>query len=295
MTPADATTEARPGENPPGKKPRVVVVMPAYNAEKTLEATLRDIPAGSYDEVLVGDDCSKDGTVALAERLGLPVFKTPRNLGYGGNQKMLYKAALERGADIVVMLHPDYQYDPALVPHFVGFIERGVCDVILGNRVRSRREALRGGMPVWKYLFNRGLTIFLNLTYGLNLVPLRLPRLPARGAREGRDRRQHRRLRVRCAVPRAGDLARLHDRGRADAGEVLQGGVVDRLLAVGALRDRQPQGGDAVHAAAARHPLRALRAAARRLSARSGAPDFTAADRRGGRADNGRWRGAGRG
>jgi glycosyltransferase involved in cell wall biosynthesis len=169
MTPADATTEARPGENPPGKKPRVVIVMPAYNAEKTLEATLRGIPAGSYDEVLVGDDCSRDGTVELAERLGLPVFKTPRNLGYGGNQKMLYKAALDRGADIVVMLHPDYQYDPALVPHFVGFIERGVCDVILGNRVRSRREALRGGMPVWKYLFNRGLTIFLNLTYGLNL------------------------------------------------------------------------------------------------------------------------------
>lgn len=152
----------------PAKK-RVIVVMPAYNAEKTLAATLADIPPGSCDEVLVGDDCSQDGTIEVARKLGLPVLKTERNLGYGGNQKMLYRAALERGADIVVMLHPDYQYDPTLVPHFVGFIERGVCDVILGNRIRSRREALRGGMPAWKYLFNRGLTILLNLAYGLNL------------------------------------------------------------------------------------------------------------------------------
>ncbi len=150
-------------------RPRVIVVMPAYNAEKTLEATLRDLPAGSYDEVIVGDDCSQDGTIPLAERLGLMVLKTPQNLGYGGNQKMLYRAALDRGADIVVMLHPDYQYDPALVPHFTGFLSRGVCDVILGNRIRSRREALKGGMPAWKYLFNRCLTILLNFAYGTNL------------------------------------------------------------------------------------------------------------------------------
>jgi glycosyltransferase involved in cell wall biosynthesis len=151
------------------KKPRVIVVMPAYNAELTLEQTLRAIPPGSYDEVLVGDDCSKDATIAVAERLGLPVLKTPRNLGYGGNQKMLYRAALERGADIVVMLHPDFQYEPSLVPYFTGFLRQGVCDVILGNRVRSRREALKGGMPAWKYLFNRCLTIMLNLAYGTNL------------------------------------------------------------------------------------------------------------------------------
>lgn len=150
-------------------RPRIIVVMPAYNAEKTLEATLRDLPAGSYDEVIVGDDCSQDGTIALAERLGLRVLKTPQNLGYGGNQKMLYREALGRGADIVVMLHPDYQYDPALVPHFTGFLARGVCDVILGNRIRSRREALKGGMPAWKYLFNRCLTILLNFAYGTNL------------------------------------------------------------------------------------------------------------------------------
>ena len=148
---------------------KVIVVMPAYNAEKTLEQTLNDLPEGSFDEVIVGDDCSKDGTVALAEKLGLPVCVTPENLGYGGNQKMLYREALARGADIVVMLHPDYQYDPKLVPHYVGFLREGVCDVILGNRIRSRREALKGGMPAWKYLSNRMLTIMLNLVYGTNL------------------------------------------------------------------------------------------------------------------------------
>jgi glycosyltransferase involved in cell wall biosynthesis len=155
--------------NQRGARQRVIIVMPAYNAELTLEATVKALPPGCFDEILVGDDCSRDQTIAVAERLGLPVLKTEHNLGYGGNQKMLYRAALERGADIVVMLHPDNQYDASLVPHFVGFIERGVCDVILGNRIRTRREALRGGMPAWKYLFNRMLTIALNLAYGLNL------------------------------------------------------------------------------------------------------------------------------
>ncbi|MDA0375212.1 MAG: glycosyltransferase family 2 protein [Planctomycetota bacterium] len=156
-------------QNDTPNRPRVFIVMPAYNAEQTLEATLRDIPEGCYDEILVGDDCSSDGTVALSEKLGLTTLVTPKNLGYGGNQKMLYRAALERGADIVVMLHPDNQYDATLVPHFVGFIQNGVCDVILGNRIRSRREALGGGMPAWKYFNNRLLTIFLNLVYGQNL------------------------------------------------------------------------------------------------------------------------------
>ncbi len=149
--------------------PKVAVVMPAYNAEQTLEDTLNDIPEGSYDMLIVGDDCSKDGTVELAEKLGLDVLVTPQNLGYGGNQKMLYLAALERGADIVVMLHPDNQYDARLVPHFVGFLADGTTDVILGSRIRSRRECLKGGMPVWKYLSNRVLTIFLNLTFGMNI------------------------------------------------------------------------------------------------------------------------------
>ena len=151
------------------RRHKVIIVMPAYNDAETLERTLNSIPKGTYDELIVGDDCSQDDTIGVAKRLGLPVLKTERNLGYGGNQKMLYKAALEHGADIVVMLHPDFQYDPSLVPHFVGFLDNGVCDVILGNRIRSRREALRGGMPAWKYLFNRGLTILLNFTYGTNL------------------------------------------------------------------------------------------------------------------------------
>ncbi|MFO1054261.1 MAG: glycosyltransferase family 2 protein [Planctomycetota bacterium] len=153
----------------PKRRPCVAVVMPAYNASKTLEATLADIPADAADLLILGDDCSKDDTFELAQRLGLIALKTPRNLGYGGNQKMIYREALARGADIVVMLHPDNQYDARLVPHFVGFIANDTCDVILGNRVRSRRECLRGGMPFWKYLSNRMLTIGLNLTYGLNL------------------------------------------------------------------------------------------------------------------------------
>lgn len=147
----------------------VAVVMPAYNAEKTLEATLGDLPPGCCDFILLGDDCSRDGTVALARRLGLEVLQTPRNLGYGGNQKMLYRAALDRGAGIVVMLHPDNQYDARLVPYFVGFLRDEVCDVILGDRIRSRRECLQGGMPLWKYLSNRMLTIFQNFAFGMNL------------------------------------------------------------------------------------------------------------------------------
>lgn len=153
----------------PETRPRVAVVMPAYNAERTLEATLADLPVGVADFLILGDDCSQDGTFELAQRLDLIALKTPQNRGYGGNQKMIYTEALARGADIVVMLHPDNQYDARLVSHFVGFIANDTCDVILGNRIRSRRECLRGGMPFWKYLSNRLLTIGLNLTYGLNL------------------------------------------------------------------------------------------------------------------------------
>ncbi|HNC73847.1 MAG TPA: glycosyltransferase family 2 protein, partial [Elusimicrobiota bacterium] len=127
------------------RKTKIIAVLPAYNAEKTLEKTLADIPRADIDEILLVDDASTDNTVALAERLGLPVVRHPSNRGYGGNQKTCYREALRRGADIVVMIHPDYQYDARLTPLLTGFIERGVCDVMFGSRIRTRAEALRGG------------------------------------------------------------------------------------------------------------------------------------------------------
>jgi glycosyltransferase involved in cell wall biosynthesis len=115
------------------------------------------------------DDGSKDRTVEVAREMGLTVIVHPQNRGYGGNQKTCYREALERGADIVVMIHPDYQYDSRVIPHAVGFIEMGICDVVLGNRIRSRQEAMIGGMPVYKYVSNRFLTSFENFTLGQNL------------------------------------------------------------------------------------------------------------------------------
>lgn len=143
--------------------------MPAYNAELTLEKTLRDIPPGSVDEVILTDDCSADNTVALAEKLGLNVIRHEQNRGYGANQKTCYAEALRKGADIVVMIHPDYQYDSRIIPHAVGFLENGICDVVLGSRIRSRREALEGGMPRYKYISNRFLTTVENVALGQNL------------------------------------------------------------------------------------------------------------------------------
>jgi glycosyltransferase involved in cell wall biosynthesis len=151
------------------RKTKIIAVLPAYNAEKTLEKTLADIPRADIDEILLVDDASTDNTVALAERLGLHVVRHPSNRGYGGNQKTCYREALRRGADIVVMIHPDYQYDARLTPLLTGFIERGVCDVMFGSRIRTRAEALRGGMPAYKYFFNRALTALENLVLGQNL------------------------------------------------------------------------------------------------------------------------------
>src|SRR6516162_9850558 len=136
---------------------KVIAVLPAYNAESTLAATLADIPAGAVDEVLLVDDGSTDRTVQVAQEMGLTVIQHPENRGYGGNQKTCYRYALERGADIVVMIHPDYQYDSRVIPHAVGIIELGICDLVLGSRIRTRQEALSCGMPVYKYLANRAL------------------------------------------------------------------------------------------------------------------------------------------
>jgi glycosyltransferase involved in cell wall biosynthesis len=150
-------------------RPRVTAVMPAYNAARTLERTVRDIPADSVDDILLVDDGSKDDTVAIARGLGLRVVQHAENRGYGANQKTCYTLALEGAADVVVMIHPDYQYDSRVIPHMVAFLELGICDVVLGSRIRTRREALDGGMPLWKYLANRSLTVVENVALGQNL------------------------------------------------------------------------------------------------------------------------------
>jgi len=153
----------------PKRRHKVIAVMPAYNAESTLAATLADVPVGSVDEVILVDDGSRDRTVQVAREMGLTVIEHPQNRGYGGNQKTCYRYALEHGADVVVMIHPDYQYDSRVIPHAVGFIELGICDVVLGSRIRSRQETLAGGMPKYKYVSNRFLTAVENFALGQNL------------------------------------------------------------------------------------------------------------------------------
>ncbi len=151
------------------RRGKIIVVMPAYNAETTLQKTVSDIPPGCVDEIILVDDCSRDRTVELARALGLTVITHEQNMGYGANQKTCYREALNRGAAIVVMVHPDYQYDSSLIPVMTELLQKGHCDVILGNRIRTRREALAGGMPPYKYLANRLLTVVENVWLGQNL------------------------------------------------------------------------------------------------------------------------------
>jgi glycosyltransferase involved in cell wall biosynthesis len=151
------------------KKLKVLVVMPAYNAAGTLEKTVRDIPPGTVDEVILNDDNSRDNTVEVARRLGITVLAHAENKGYGANQKSLYDAALKKEADVIVMVHPDYQYDPRIIPFAVGFLSTGICDVILGSRIRTRRETLECGMPIYKYISNRFLTTVENFVMGQNI------------------------------------------------------------------------------------------------------------------------------
>jgi glycosyltransferase involved in cell wall biosynthesis len=148
---------------------KVIVVMPAYNAEKTLERTLNDIPRDWVDEIILVDDRSTDGTVALARTLGLTVIVHGKNLGYGGNQKTCYTEALARGGEIMVMIHPDHQYDPTVLPLLVQPILDGACDAVFGSRMLGGHP-LEGGMPKWKYLANIFLTAIENAAFYMYLT-----------------------------------------------------------------------------------------------------------------------------
>ncbi|KAA0891322.1 glycosyltransferase family 2 protein [Oryzomonas rubra] len=147
---------------------RIAVVLPAYNATKTLERTYREIPLDIVDEVILVDDASRDETPEVARRLGIRTIVHERNTGYGGNQKTCYRTALERGADIIVMLHPDYQYTPRLIPAMASMIAYGEFDVVLASRILGT-GALKGGMPLYKYVSNRFLTLVENILLGQKL------------------------------------------------------------------------------------------------------------------------------
>jgi glycosyltransferase involved in cell wall biosynthesis len=149
-------------------KPRVVVVMPAYNAGRTLRMTYMELPHDSVDLVILVDDGSTDDTVAVARELNLKMFLHDRNYGYGANQKTCYTEALKAGAEIVVMVHPDYQYDPKLLPDLIRPIREGAADVVLGSRLLGEHP-MKQGMPWWKYLANRFLTGLENRVFGLRL------------------------------------------------------------------------------------------------------------------------------
>jgi glycosyltransferase involved in cell wall biosynthesis len=148
---------------------RVMVVLPAYNAARTLERTVAEIPSGVVDDVLLVDDASSDDTVTLARRIGVDVVVHPVNQGYGGNQKTCYAEALRRGAEVIVMLHPDYQYTPRLVGAMAWMVASGEFDLALGSRILGTTGALKGGMPLYKYIANRALTFVENILLGVKL------------------------------------------------------------------------------------------------------------------------------
>ena len=147
---------------------KIIIVLPAYNAEKTIEKTYHEIPRDIVDDVILVDDHSADQTIAIAQRLNIPVFVHEKNLGYGGNQKTCYREALKRGADVIVMLHPDYQYPAKMAGAMANLIASGMFDVVLGSRILGG-YALKGGMPFYKYIANRLLTAFENFFTGQKL------------------------------------------------------------------------------------------------------------------------------
>jgi len=150
------------------KNKKIVLVMPSYNAEKTLAATYNEVDKSIVDEIILVDDASSDSTVELAKILNIRTIVHEKNKGYGGNQKTCYRAALETGADIVIMLHPDYQYDPRLLPAMAHLVATDLYDVVLGSRILGR-GAIEGGMPKYKYFANRVLTLIENILIGQKL------------------------------------------------------------------------------------------------------------------------------
>jgi glycosyltransferase involved in cell wall biosynthesis len=172
----DGAADAAPAGHRPGPpdkgNAKVVVVMPAFNAARTLAATVSGIPTEWVDEIILVDDGSRDETVELARTLPLRVIWHPHNVGYGGNQKTCYLQALQDDADVVVMLHPDGQYEPTLIPELVKPILRGEADLVLGSRLMEKGGALAGGMPMYKYLANRTLTTLENRALGTSLSEL---------------------------------------------------------------------------------------------------------------------------
>jgi glycosyltransferase involved in cell wall biosynthesis len=148
---------------------KIIIVLPAYNAGKTLEETISRLPQDLEAEIILVDDNSTDDTLKVAESLKIITLKHDQNIGYGGNQKTCYREALKRGADIVIMLHPDGQYDPRMIKGLLMPLELDICDIALGNRIRSRKETLKNGMPIIKYVLNRLLTISQNIILGQNL------------------------------------------------------------------------------------------------------------------------------
>ena len=155
--------------DPMMERGRTVVVVPAYKAGRTLGRVTSDIPKDLVDEIIVVDDRSPDDTVEVAQSLPVTLIQHEQNTGYGGNQKTCYDEALRRDADYIVMIHGDYQYDARMIAPAIDILRLGICDVVLGNRIRTRREALDGGMPKIKYFANRGLSIVQNLLTGQNL------------------------------------------------------------------------------------------------------------------------------
>lgn len=148
---------------------RTIIVLPAYRASKTLKRTVDDIPKDYIDEIILVDDCSDDDTISIALKEGIKIFNHQSNLGYGANQKTCYTHALLMGAEIIVMLHPDYQYDPKLVKYFVEMIKDDYFDVMLGSRIRTRKDAVKNKMPLYKYVSNRILSFIQNIATGQNL------------------------------------------------------------------------------------------------------------------------------